>query len=413
MSQASPDNELGEAPALAPEPTRGLAYEYSEDCPVFFASARRTLLARPEHVSERLSLLGTERLPFVLEDKLRALAAEGAAQPMVAGALPFDGSATRAPFWLLHDVRSVDGRSTQGLVPRARGLLATARGYSVRLSPSAQDYVAAVAQAAHHIQRGELDKVVLARGLTLNLEQPISASELLRQLVLQNRTGFAFALEVGASPANPRKLLGVSPELLLEKRQNRVFTNPLAGSRPRGRDRSEDELLARALLDSAKDRHEHALVIDAVASALRPWCRDLQVPRGPSLISTPTMWHLSTVITGELRDPRCSSLALAQALHPTPAVCGQPREPAAALIRKLENFDRGLFAGAVGYCDAHGDGEWAVTLRCAELTPRELCTFAGAGIVAESDPWSEFDETASKLGTILRALGLVQPEVQA
>jgi isochorismate synthase len=283
----------------------------------------------------------------------------------------------------------------------------------VRLTPPPHEYVAAVAEAVRRIRQGQLDKVVLARALTVQLDQPIQPAELLRQLVLQNRSGYAFALDLSANEREPRTLLGVSPELLLEKRAGRVFTNPLAGSRPRSRDRAEDEALARELLASRKDRHEHALVIDEVASALRPFCKQLEVPAAPGLLSTPAMWHLSSEIRGELKDARCSSLQLAQALHPTPAVCGQPRARAAQLIGELEGFERGLFAGAVGYCDEHGDGEWAVTLRCAELRPQEIRMWAGAGIVAESEPWAEFDETAAKLGTVLRALGLFQVETQA
>lgn len=385
---------------------RALILDYTDDAPFFFASAQKTLLAVGDARAERLSLPASTRLAQIVSDKLERMVDQGVARPYAAGALPFESDASRAPFWLLPEVRVAAGRSVQGLDPALRAPLSTARGYGVRLCPSAGEYVDAVARACQRIERGELAKVVLSRSLELSLEQPIARSTLLQQLMLQNRGGFAFALDVGAGASDSRALLGVSPELLLEKRGAFVATNPLAGSRPRGRDRSEDEALARTLLGSEKDLHEHALVIEAVVEALRPFCKQLNVPKGPSLISTPTMWHLSTAISGELRDRRCSSIALAQALHPTPAVCGQPRNEAHAAICELEGFERGLFAGAVGYCDADGDGEWAVTLRCAELTPSSVRVFAGAGIVAGSEPWAEFDETAAKMGTMLRALGV-------
>lgn len=393
--------------------TRGLIHDYREDTPFFFASSQLSLMGQSEQVVERLSLPASERLPALLDEKLQGLLQQGASRPYVAGALPFDSSTTRAPFWLFSDVRSAAGRSTAGLDDAVRGPLAMARGYGVRLRPAAFEYVEAVAEACRRIETRALEKVVLSRSLELSLEQPIARADLLRRLLLQNRAGFAFALEVGTSPSQSRLFLGVSPELLLQKRAGQVATNPLAGSRPRGRNRDEDETLARSLLSSKKDLHEHALVIDAVVEALRPWCKQLHVPRGPSLISTPSMWHLSTALSGELRDRRCSSIALAQALHPTPAVCGLPRSAAHAAICQLEGFERGLFAGAVGYCDAEGDGEWAVSLRCAELTPSSVRVFAGAGIVQGSEPWSEFDETAAKMGTMLRALGVGLVQVLA
>jgi isochorismate synthase len=395
--------DLAGAAARTERDERSLAAEFSADCPFFFASTQQTLLARPEHVVEHLEL-PAQGLAALLAAKLRALEAAGAPRPRALGALPFDAAGV-APFWIVEDVHSAPGRSTHGTAAQPRGLLSRASGYAVKLRPSPADYVSAVEGALRRIEAGALEKVVLARALELSLEHPLDPGAFLRQLAAQSQSGYAFALALGRG-RDARRLLGVSPELLLEKRGAQVSTNPLAGSRPRGRDSAEDEALARELLGSPKDLHEHALVIDAVVEALRPWCRQLQVPRGPSLVSTPSMWHLSTSLLGELRDPRCSSLALAQALHPTPAVCGLPRAHAQRAIAELEGFERGLFAGLVGHCDANGDGEWAVTLRCAELSARSVKLYAGAGVVQGSEPWAEFDETSAKLGTVLRALGI-------
>nr|BFE82385.1 hypothetical protein GCM10020093_049860 [Planobispora longispora] len=203
-----------------------------------------------------------------------------------------------------------------------------------------------------------------------------------------------------------RTLIGASPELLVSRRGRTVISNPLAGSAARSADPAEDRRRAAALAASAKDLHEHRLVVEAVADALAPYCADLDVPNGPELTSTETMWHLSTRVTGVLRDPDTPVLALAAALHPTPAVCGTPRLRARRAIEELEPFDRGFYTGLVGWTDAAGDGEWAVTIRCAEAAGRMLRLYAGAGIVPGSDPDKELAETSAKFRTMLRALGV-------
>jgi isochorismate synthase len=193
---------------------------------------------------------------------------------------------------------------------------------------------------------------------------------------------------------------------LISKRGRSVCSHPLAGSAPRAADPALDRARAEALLGCDKNRREHAFVVDAIASALAPWCSDLHVPPQPALVSTPKVWHLGTSIRGTLRDGDVSSLSLAELLHPTPAVCGAPRELARTCIRELEGFERGFYAGAVGYCDAAGDGEWVVAIRCAELSERALRLYAGAGIVAGAEPALELEETSVKLSTMFDALGL-------
>ncbi|MGV2805996.1 isochorismate synthase, partial [Clostridium perfringens] len=155
--------------------------------------------------------------------------------------------------------------------------------------------------------------------------------------------------------ASTRTLFGASPELLVTKKGLRIKGNPLAGSAARSTDPVEDKRRATALLSSAKDRYEHALVIDAVASALQPFCSKLEVPAAPTLIHTNAMWHLSTEINGVLKDDSVTSLDLALAMHPTPAICGTPTDAARDVIRAIEPFDRGFYSGAVGWSDANGD----------------------------------------------------------
>jgi isochorismate synthase len=180
----------------------------------------------------------------------------------------------------------------------------------------------------------------------------------------------------------------------------------LAGSAARAADPDEDRRRGEALLASAKDRHEHALVVTDVAARLAPLVEDLEVPEEPSLVATPTLWHLSTALRGRVGDPDVSALHLAQALHPTPAVCGVPRAAAHAAITEIEPFDRGFYTGAVGWTDARGDGEWVMALRCGEVAGDRVRLWAGAGIVPASCPADELAETAVKLRTLLDALGL-------
>jgi isochorismate synthase len=186
-----------------------------------------------------------------------------------------------------------------------------------------------------------------------------------------------------------------------------VTCQPFAGSAPRAADPELDAAAGAALADSAKDRHEHQLVIDAMAQALRPLCSELTFPPTPTLSRTRALWHLSTPITGRLRDESTTAIDLTLALHPTPAVGGVPTDVAAELISALEG-DRGFYAGAVGWCDADGDGRWVVSIRCAQLAAdrRAALAHAGGGIVAESDPDSEVAETTTKFITILTALGV-------
>ncbi len=303
--------------------------------------------------------------------------------PEVLHALPLDGA---------FEARFLE----RGCVmPRSLG-----KGVSV---PSEGDYCARVEAALHEIAAEAYDKVVLARCLQMTFDAPLSVSAIVRALSAKYPQAFIFSVP---GVQSGQAFLGASPELLLRCNNGFVESNPLAGSIPCHRLASEDESRAQRLLSSGKDRREHALVRDMVGDALAPYCRELSVPAEPSLIRTGTLWHLSTRIHGTLRDPEMSSLELAAILHPTPAVCGHPTDAAHDAISRLEGFDRGLYAGMVGWCDRAGNGEWAVGLRCAEVDGQDLRLFAGAGIVAGSDPTSELIETASKLSTILAALGL-------
>nr|UZH23215.1 MxcD [myxobacterium MSr12020] len=386
--------------------------EYNLESSFFFASQARTILA--QGVREIIAEPGgsaTGELPKRVAAALTALASSGHGRPLAVGALPFDG---RSPAHLLvpRTVQITGPVDAASLSPRVASRVFARR---MGMSPQREEYLRGIERALASIRNDELSKVVLSRMLELRLSQPVDLPLLLQRLAKQNAAGYTFAVKLpevrpagsaGEENAPARMLLGASPELLVSRSGNTVFANPLAGSAPRSPDPEEDQRRANALLASEKDRREHAVVVEAVAAALRPFCRSLSVPPRASLLHTPAMWHLSTQITGELADPSVSSLELALALHPTPAVCGYPTARARAAIGEIEPFDRGYFTGLVGYCDAAGDGEWAVTIRCAEISGDAVRLYAGGGIVAGSAPERERAEIAAKMRTVLSALGL-------
>ena len=269
----------------------------------------------------------------------------------------------------------------------------------VREAPGAVVYAEAVRAATERIHAGQLRKVVLARTIEVDAGRDLDPRRLAKRLRSVDPDAYTFI-----APTPGGVMVGASPELLVSRRGLDVRSNPLAGSAPRSGDPDEDRANADALVASAKDREEHAIVVEAVADALHPFCEALEHDPEPVLLATANVWHLSTRFKGTLREPAPNALELVAALHPTPAVCGTPREVAQALIAELEPFDRGCYAGPVGWMDANGDGEWAIALRCAELRGTRAILYAGAGIVADSVPEREVDETERKFRAFLDSL---------
>ena len=323
--------------------------------------------------------------------------------PLVVGALPFDLNQARPALVVPAQAHWAAPLADAPDLPRPGGAHAVASGRRPRPEPAG--YEAMVGDALARIAAGGLDKVVLARVLDVVTTAPVDGPAMLRELAARDPRGHLFAVDLPSDGPDPRTLLGASPELLVSRRAGAVCANPLAGSAPRDPDPVVDAAVGAALLASTKDRHEHALVVEAVASALEPFCDPLVVPAEPSLVRTETLWHLSTRIEGQA-DPAASALTLARALHPTPAVCGTPRSAARAAIAEIEPFARDFYTGMVGWTDADGDGEWVVALRCGQVEGSTVRLYAGAGIVDASRPAAELAETTVKLRTQLRALGL-------
>ncbi|MBE7160951.1 MAG: isochorismate synthase [Williamsia herbipolensis] len=278
----------------------------------------------------------------------------------------------------------------------------------VRSAPSPADHRRRVAAVVDRIAAGEADKVVVARAIDLVADGELDVEDLVRCFTAGSPEGNAFAVDLSAAGGRQlgAALVGSSPESLVRKVGDRVLCRPYAGSAPRSSDPEVDRRNGQALLDSGKDHREHRYVVDHIAAALAPITRDLQVPDEPVLIGTGEMWHLASPIEGVLVENDVSALDLALLLHPTPAICGTPTEAARTIIDEVEG-PRGFYAGAVGWCDAAGDGEWMVSIRCVEVAAdrRSLRAWSGGGIVVDSDPAAELAETTAKFATVLRALG--------
>ncbi|WP_126975881.1 isochorismate synthase [Frigidibacter oleivorans] len=335
--------------------------------------------------------------------RLAAAFAETGPCGIVGGTLPFDTAAADA-LWLSRQWSA--GPLAARTAPEP---VAAPGGWTLREEPPGADYAASVAAALRIIGTGALRKLVLARSLTARAPAPIDLAAVLARLALDPAAA-VFLARLPGRDGGPRHLVGATPELLVRKRGAQVASHPLAGSRPRAADPGDDRAAAAALARSDKDRREHALVVEFILDTLAPLCRTLDCPEGTRPTATRSMWHLGTRIAGELRDPDLPAALIAAALHPTPAVCGLPRDRAAAEIARLEPVPRGFYAGAVGWCGADGDGDWFVAIRCAELAGRAARLFAGAGIVAGSDPEAERAETQAKFAALLAGLGLPPAE---
>jgi isochorismate synthase len=255
----------------------------------------------------------------------------------------------------------------------------------------------AVGRAVERIAAGEFEKVVLAREVDVHAPRPHDPAAVLG--LLREAFGSSFVYAVGRGEAT---FLGATPELLVRRQGQRASTVALAGSARRSADPAVDDHLGEQLLRSDKNRVENAIVARRIARALRPYAVWVTSPEEPVVIKVANIQHLAAPIRAQLAEP-IDAITLAGVLHPTPAVGA---EPASALdaIPALEGFDRGWYAGPVGWVDAAGDGEFCVALRCALLRGALGRCYAGCGIVGDSEPAAELAETEIKLGVMLPAL---------
>lgn len=325
----------------------------------------------------------------------------GIENPIIAGVIPFDPKQESALFvpksWKSFDSPQ-EALSQQAITDRGSSETPVEVVNSTD-NQAFDGYTGIVETAVEKIKSGDLDKVVLARLRDIDISQPISSADIISRLAEQNPTGFTFQVPL---PDNESRLVGASPELLIRKSGSRFNSQPLAGSAARVP--NKDKEVTEKLFNSKKDRFEHKLVVDSMKSTLSGKSAKLNVPDEPECISTSKLWHLATSISGEAANSDENVLALACLLHPTPALSGFPHDNARKLLTSLEPFDREFFGGIVGYCDSNGDGEWYIAIRCGKLGKTSIRLFAGAGIVQDSDPKSEWNETEVKLSTMMHVL---------
>jgi menaquinone-specific isochorismate synthase len=320
------------------------------------------------------------------------------------GAFTFDDESERASVLIVPEV-IVGRRDGTSWVTRVNGselkLEKRPLGaeYRIALHQGTLDgegYKAAVAEAVRRIRAGELSKVVLARDLIGHLPEGADLRRVLVDLALGYPDTWTFAVD---------GLLGSSPETLVRVNHGIVTARVLAGSIGRGSDAEADHANALALATSTKDLDEHRFAVQSVLSSLGGHASGVVASELPFTLKLPNLWHLASDVEGTLTDGS-TALDLAAALHPTAAVAGAPTAAAVGVIRELEPIDRRRYGGPVGWVDASGCGKWAVALRSAEVTADGgITAYAGAGIVADSDPERELAETRLKFRPIVEAFG--------
>jgi menaquinone-specific isochorismate synthase len=249
------------------------------------------------------------------------------------------------------------------------------------------------------LTEGPLKKVVLARELRLVFDDQVEAEDVLNNLYMQQHESFIFAFE-----SNGDCFIGASPERLVKKHGNEVYSTCLAGSISRGKTEQEDLKLGQMLLNDQKNLIEHGFVVEMIKEALEESCEEIILPDKPQLMKIRDIQHLYTPVIGKCRND-ASLLLLVERLHPTPALGGLPKDEAVVKIRQVEELDRGFYAAPLGWVDYRKNGEFAVSIRSGLIQGDEVSLFAGCGVVADSDSESEYLETSLKFKPMLRALG--------
>jgi len=262
-----------------------------------------------------------------------------------------------------------------------------------------EEYMRSIEKVTDVIRAGEVDKVVIARALELHFKEALAPASALYQAANEQPESFLFGLEAGE-----QFFFGATPERLVKVEQQKALSTCLAGSTPRGQSVEQDEALGQALLNDSKNRSEHQYVVQMIGDVFKEHCLEPRIPLNPKLMKIRDIQHLYTPVEGELKNGS-SLLDLVEALHPTPALGGEPKQQALSLIRSYEPLNRGYYAAPIGWIDAKGDGEFAVAIRSALLDGDKAYLFAGGGIVADSTPEAEYDETWVKFRPMLRVLG--------
>lgn len=253
-----------------------------------------------------------------------------------------------------------------------------------------EKFLQSVERALAAIESGRIEKVVLAKDLVIPISAEPDLGEPLQRL--HKRYPDCWTYKIG-------NVFGASPELLLKAEDGQVSARVLAGTAGRGTDPDVDKAIADGLAHSLKNKHEHLYAVQSLVNELKPFCESVEFDEEPFSLALPDLWHLATDVRGTLK-PEYTLLDVIQKLHPTAAVAGTPRQEALALIRELEPFDRGGYAGPVGWLSSNGSGEIAIALRGGVIEKDQVRALAGCGIVSESTPQAELDETGLKFKAV-------------
>ncbi len=259
---------------------------------------------------------------------------------------------------------------------------------------STEQYLLNVEKGLEVIASGQVEKVVLARDLSASVATDFNINPALRKLEKKFDSCYIYSV-VG--------MFGASPELLVKVSHSEFSARVLAGTAGRGTDPGVDQAIGSALVESPKNRAEHKFAIDSLVASLSVFTKEITVDSEPLSIALPNLWHLASDVKAMLSSDS-TSLQVVNALHPSAAVAGTPRDKALEVIEEIENIDRGRYAGPVGWLGADGDGVWAIALRGAQLSNGKLIAFAGCGIVAGSDAQAELDEAILKFKPIVDSL---------
>ncbi len=309
--------------------------EHADDASFFFSSPTVTLLTQgiAEEFSQQVKF---SELDTHISKLLESAKNNGNDNPIAVGVIPFS---EHNPVHFIVPERLITS------APIRPDKVLDVDGFNdchpsaIQPIPTPNEYMRSVELATSRCKQKNvpLDKVVLSRTMQVDTEEEIDRSRFLKSLLKQNPGGYTFSTRIGGNSSDAY-LMGSSPELLVSRKGPHVCSNPLAGSRRRCENESMNLQQGELMMESSKDLHEHAVVVDAVEKALQPWCHNLYVPMVPSVIETKAMLHLSTKIEGTVSDANTSVLKLASALHPTPAVCGYPTAQAYDFISQVEPF---------------------------------------------------------------------------
>lgn len=261
------------------------------------------------------------------------------------------------------------------------------------------DWKVSVKQATEDIKAGLIEKVVLARELRVAFEEEAHITSILKTLANTQPNSYIFAYE-----SNGDYFIGATPERLARLEERELVSTCLAGTIPRGRTEEEDQQFGQELMNDPKNRQEHQFVVQMIREAVEACSSHVSIPDAPVLYPLKNLQHLYTPVKAKL-DEGYTLLDVIEKLHPTPALGGMPQKESVDYIRTHETLNRGWYAGPIGWFDASNNGEFAVAIRSALIQKNEASLFAGCGVVEDSDPEAEYEETSVKLKPMMSVLG--------